>query len=164
MTIKNILLFILLFLPSFLSANSEINDIYIADREPITSPIPEYNPDSNSYPTPFNDDQIILTIDKDNYINFVENILTPGQIEMFEAYPETFKMHVYPSRRSCAVPPEVLKLTKENAKLTDEGEGLEGVVGSIPFPNPSEALHHVWNHILRSVSYTHLTLPTKRIV
>ena len=30
-----------------------------------------------------------------------------------------------------------------------EGEGIEGVVGSIPFPNPSEALHHVWNHILR---------------
>ena len=111
MTIKNILLFIFLLLPSFLSANSEINDIYIGDREPITSPIPEYDPESNSYPNPFNDDQIILTIDKDNYINFVENILTPGQIEMFETYPETFKMHVYPSRRSCAVPPEVLKLT-----------------------------------------------------
>ena len=47
---------------------------------------------------------------------------------MFETYPETFKMHVYPSRRSCAVPPEVLKLTEENAKLTDEGEGLEGIV------------------------------------
>ena len=41
------------------------------------------------------------------------------------------------------------KSHKENAKLTDNGEGLEGVVGSIPFPNPTEALHYVWNHILR---------------
>ena len=98
-TIKNTLLFIFLLLPSFLLANSEISDIYIGDREPITTPIPEYDPDSNSYPNPFNDDQIILTIDKDNYINFVENILTPGQIEMFETYPETFKMHVYPSMK-----------------------------------------------------------------
>ena len=136
-------------MPSFLLADSEIYDIYIGDREPITSPISQYDPEISSYPNPFNDDQIILTIDKNNYIDFVENILTPGQIEMFETYPETFKMHVYPSRRSCAVPPEVLELTKENAKLTDEGEGLEGIVGSIPFPNPSEALHHVWNHILR---------------
>ena len=68
---------------------------------------------------------------------------------MFETYPETFKMNIYPSRRSCAVPPEVLELTKKNALLIDDGEGVEGVVGSIPFPNPSEALHHVWNHILR---------------
>ena len=147
MTKKNILLFIYIFFPSFLLADIEIQDIYIGEREPITSPISQYDPEINSYPNPFYDDQITLIIDKNNYMNFTENILTLGQIEMFETYPETFKMKVYPSRRSCAVPPEVLKLTKENAKLTDEGEGLEGIVGSIPFPNPSEALHHVWNHI-----------------
>ena len=76
-------------------------------------------------------------------------VLTPGQIEMFENYPETFKMNVYQSRRSCAVPAEVTDLTVNNAILTDNGEGIEGVVGSIPFPMPSEALHYVWNHILR---------------
>ena len=70
MTIKNILLFIFLLLPSFLLADSEINDIYIGEREPIISPIPQYDPEINSYPNPFNDDQIILTIDKNNYIKF----------------------------------------------------------------------------------------------
>ena len=54
MTKKNILLFIFILLPSFLLANSEINDIYIGDREPINSPIPQYDPKSNSYPNPFN--------------------------------------------------------------------------------------------------------------
>ena len=146
---KNILLSILIFFPSFLSAEIEVNNIIIGEREPITSPIAQYDSEINSYPDPFPDDQIILTIDKDNYAKYSGSILTPGQIEMFETYPETFKMHVYPSRRSCAVPPEVLELTETNAILTDEGEGLDGVVGSIPFPKPTEALHHVWNHILR---------------
>jgi len=64
-------------------------------------------------------------------------------------YPDTFKMNIYPSKRSCSVPVQVLELTNENALLVDNGEGVEGVIGSIPFPNPTEALHHVWNHILR---------------
>ena len=34
-------------------------------------------------------------------------------------------------------------------KEVDDGEGIEGVVGSIPFINASEPLHHVWNHILK---------------
>ena len=121
----------------------------IGERVPITSPLSEFNSESDSYPDPFSSDQIILTIDSENYISFKETLLTPGQIKMFETYPKTFKMNIYPSRRSCAVPPEVLELTKENALLINDGEGVEGVVGSIPFPNPSEALHHVWNHILR---------------
>ena len=149
MTKKNILLFILIFFPSFLLADIEAYNIIIGEREPISTPIAQFDSEINSYPDPFSDDQILLTIDKDNYAKFSDSILTPGQIEMFETYPETFEMHVYPSRRSCAVPPEVLELTKINAILTDEGEGLDGIVGSIPFPNPTEALHHVWNHILR---------------
>ena len=62
---------------------------------------------------------------------------------MFETSPKRFKMNIYPSRRSCAVPPEVLELTKENALLIDDGEGVEGEVGSIPFPFPSEALQRI---------------------
>ena len=69
---------------------------------------------------------------------------------MFQTYPETFVMHIYPSRRSCAVPNEVYDLSKSgNANMIADGEGVDGVVGSIPFPDASEPLHHVWNHILR---------------
>ena len=76
--------------------------------------------------------------------------LTEGQIAMFQTYPETFVMHIYPSRRSCAVPNEVYDLSKSgNANMIADGEGVDGVVGSIPFPDASEPLHHVWNHILR---------------
>jgi hypothetical protein len=150
MMLKKVILFIsFAFMPVISYAEFDINSLEIGVREPINEPILGYDDKLNSYPDPFSKDQIIFTIDKNNYASYVNEILTPGQIEMFETYPASFKMHVYPSRRSCSVPPEVTNLTKENAKLTDNGEGLEGVVGSIPFPKPTEALHHVWNHILR---------------
>ncbi len=146
---KIIILIISVSLPNLINAENILENYEIGDRQPINEPIASYKMEINSYPNPYPDDEIILTIDNTNYLEFSDELLTPGQIEMFKTYPDAFKMHVYPSRRSCAVPSEVLKLTKENAKLTDEGEGLEGIVGSIPFPKPSEALHHVWNHILR---------------
>ena len=146
---KIILLLSFSALPTLSFADLDANSLEIGVKEPINFPISGYDDKLNSYPDPFSEDQIILTIDKYNYLNYTDNILTPGQIEMFNTYPDSFKMHVYPSRRSCSVPQEVINLTKENAKLTDNGEGIEGVVGSIPFPQPTEALHHLWNHILR---------------
>ena len=144
----NILLIILLLLsPGYADTIFTIENI--GEREPITSPLADFNSELDSYPDPFYTDQILLTINAENYTEYKGSILTPGQIKMFEMYPNTFKMNIYPSRRSCAVPPEVLALTDKNAVLVDEGEGVDGVVGSIPFPNPNEALHHVWNHILR---------------
>ena len=143
------ILIIMVLVPFNVVAESIFTIETIGERAPITSPLSEFNSELDSYPDPFSSDKIILTIDAENYILFKENLLTAGQIKMFETFPKTFKMNIYPSRRSFAVPPEVLELTKKNALLIDGGEGVEGVVGSIPFPNPSEALHHVWNHILR---------------
>ena len=145
---KYFLFLIFLSFSSVLQAAEQILFQEIGDKVPINSPIEEYDPSENSYPDPFSDDQILLVINKDNYRKHNE-ILTEGQIQMFVSYPESFKMNVYQSRRSCSVPIEVTQLTKGNAKLIDNGEGIEGVVGSIPFPEPSEALHHVWNHTLR---------------
>ena len=147
---KNIIVCILFTLiPITSKANSLLDSITIGDREPIEQPIKSYDSSNNSYPDPFSEDEIIFTITNENYLEFSETILTSGLIEMFIKYPQTFKMNIYKSRRSCAVPSEVYALTESNAILTDEGEGIEGIVGSIPFPQPSEALHHVWNHILR---------------
>ena len=143
-----IFLFYLLFsLPVI--AEFDLEMLKIGERQPINSPIDSYDPAENSYPDPYADDEILFTINGENYLDYADSILTPGQIEMFETYIDSFKMHIYPSRRSCAVPDEVIKLTTSNAQLIDQGEGVDGVVGSIPFPYPTEALHHVWNHILR---------------
>jgi len=144
-----IVLLSLLFFSTLVYGEINISIEEIGERIPINSPIKGFDGSSNSYVDPFSDDPIIFTINSKNYKQFEEDILTPGQIAMFKIYPDTFKMNIYESRRSCAVPKEVIDLTVENSIMTDEGEGIEGVVGSIPFPSPSEALHHVWNHILR---------------
>ena len=147
---KNIIALILLIIvPVSTKANSLLESLSIGDREPINKPIAKFDISANSYPDPFSEDEIIFSITNENYSDFSENLLTKGQMEMFKKYPKTYKINVYNSRRSCSVPPEVYELTDSNAILTDDGEGLKGVVGSIPFPKPSEALHHVWNHILR---------------
>ena len=148
--LKNIIILLsLFFLPTAASGEITVSLEEIGERMPISSPIEGFDSNSNSYVDPFEDDPILFTVTSGNYKQFEEHILTAGQIAMFKTYPESFKMNIYKSRRSCSVPQEVLDLTVENATMTDEGEGIEGVVGSIPFPNPSEALHHVWNHILR---------------
>ena len=140
---------VVLFFSYSYSYSIEFSEQDIGDKVPIKEPIPGYESNNGEYKDPFIEDSIIFQITKDNYLDY-EKYLTPGQIKMFATYGSTFFMNIYPSRRSCAVPDEVLELSKGgNAKLVDGGEGIEGVVGSIPFPNASEPLHHLWNHILR---------------
>ena len=146
---KFILSIIILLFTSNLSADISFTVSDIGNRNPVTSPVDGYDKDSNSYVNPFVDDEIQFQINASNYNDYL-SYLTDGQVEMFNIYPESFVMNIYPSRRSCAVPQEVLDLTKEgNVQMIADGEGVEGVVGGIPFPNASEPLHHVWNHILR---------------
>ena len=146
---NTIILLSLLFFPSTLFGEVIVSLEEIGERIPINSPVEGFDSSSNSYVDPFSNDPILFTITSENYKQFEADVLTAGQIAMFVTYPNSFKMNIYKSRRSCSVPQEVLDLTVENATMTNEGEGIEGVVGSIPFPNPSNALHHVWNHILR---------------
>jgi len=136
----------------FLSSSSysiDLTDKDIGDRIPIKKPILGFNEESGEYKDPFSDDSPLYKITSNNYLQY-EKYLTPGQLKMLSTYESTFFMNIYPSKRSCAVPNEVLELSKNgNAKMVDEGEGVEGTVGSIPFPDASKPLHHVWNHILR---------------
>ena len=147
---KNYILSIFILLStSNLSAEIVFTDFDVGNRIPITAPIEGYDKNSNSYINPFADDKVQFEINASNFNDYL-TYLTDGQIEMFNIYPESFVMNIYPSRRSCAVPQEVLDLTKEdNVQMVADGEGVEGIVGGIPFPNASEPLHHVWNHILR---------------
>lgn len=105
---------------------------------------------------PFSSDDIKLTIDKNNLEEHKDN-LSPGQVALFETYPDTFKMNIYPTRRSHSLPDWVVENTKKNAvtaELTDKGYGFRNAYGGIPFPilhgNSSEkALQTIWNHLTR---------------
>jgi len=55
------------------------------------------------YIDPYADDKPLFKIDGNNYQQYADRLL-PGTIALFQKYPQTFYMNVYPTRRSAAVP------------------------------------------------------------
>jgi hypothetical protein len=70
---------------------------------------------------------------------------------MLQAY-DSFRMNIYPTRRSASNPQRIYDATRRNAataKLVDGGNGVSGAVIGIPFPVPANGLEVIWNHLLR---------------
>ncbi|TAJ55424.1 MAG: DUF1329 domain-containing protein [Nevskiaceae bacterium] len=100
------------------------------------------------YPDPFADDKPLFTIEAASADKYKDN-LSPGQMALLKRYP-TFKMKVYPTRRSGAYPAGIYAETKANAtkvKLVQGGNGIEGTTGGVPFPIPQSGLEAIWNHL-----------------
>lgn len=116
----------------------------------ITTPPAGYKV-GDHHPDPFAADKIEYTITAKNVADY-KNVLTPGQVKMFETYPETFKMNVYKTQRSASFPEHVYKAIRANAtraELIQDGNGIRGAAVGIPFPQPKDGLEAIWNHILR---------------
>ena len=99
---------------------------------------------------PFPDDKPLFTITAQNYEQYQDK-LSPGQIALLQRYPDTFRMPVYPTRRSAGLPESEYKLIKEGAVEADMVTGGNGLVNfkAMPFPIPKEGLEVIWNHITR---------------
>nr|WP_312231654.1 DUF1329 domain-containing protein [Pseudomonas sp.] len=100
---------------------------------------------------PFAGDKPLFTITRANLAQYRDQ-LTPGQVALFETYPDSFQMPVYPSHRSGSAPQWVYANTAKNAvsaKLLDGGNGFADAFGGIPFPIPQNGVEALWNHIAR---------------
>jgi hypothetical protein len=100
---------------------------------------------------PFPDDKPLFVITAQNMEQYKAN-LTPGQMAMMKKYPDTYRMPVYQTRRSHAVPDFVAERTKKNAVETETvgNTGLKGLnLQGYPFPIPKNGLEVIWNHIGR---------------
>lgn len=100
---------------------------------------------------PFAGDTPQFTITKANLEQYRAH-LTPGQVALFNAYPESFQMPVYATRRSGSAPQWVYDNIRRNAtsaKLLNGGNGFADAYGGVPFPIPQNGLEAVWNHITR---------------
>ena len=109
-----------------------------------------YKP-GDHHPDPFAADKALFTITKANVDQYKAN-LSPGQIKMFDTYPDSYTMTVYPTRRSASFPQHVYDATKKyatTAELIEGGNGVKGVAIGIPFPIPANGLEAIWNHTLR---------------
>jgi hypothetical protein len=101
---------------------------------------------------PFPQDKILFTISAANAAEYADK-LSPGQIAMFQRYPNTWKMNVYQSRRTASYPQRIYDWSVKNATTAYMAEGGNGVLnaegGGVPFPIPKEGLECVWNHLFR---------------
>ena len=99
---------------------------------------------------PFADEKPLFTITKDNYQQYVDK-LAPSQIAMFQSVPK-FKMDVYPTHRTVKAPDWIEQNTYNNAlssELVDNGNGVSGACGGIPFPIPKSGGEAIQNHLMR---------------
>ena len=101
-----------------------------------------------SHIDPFATDKPLYTITAANAGKYASKLMV-GQLALLNKHPATYKMHVYKSRRSCALPQVVYDATRKNvtrAKLVDGGNGVEGGLIGVPFPIPNKAVEVFWNH------------------
>ncbi len=99
---------------------------------------------------PFASDKPRLSITGKNLAGH-EDKLTAGTRELLKRFA-TYRVDVYPSRRSVVLPKQQLANTARNAvtvKTIDGGNGLEGALAGVPFPIPKSGYEVMWNHLLR---------------
>jgi hypothetical protein len=102
---------------------------------------------------PFASEQPLFTITASNAEQYQDK-LSPGQVAMLKRYPDSYKIPVYPSHRSAALPDEIYAAAKKSALNTisiDGGNGLQNFSDSryYAFPIPKNGVEVVWNHITR---------------
>jgi hypothetical protein len=120
----------------------------------LTSPekagFPNYRTGQH-HPDPYANDKPLFTITPAN-MNQHAARLTEGHKRLLQTYKGTYKMNVYPTRRSAAFPERIYEATKRvatTAQLAPRGNGVTGAVEGIPFPIPKQGVEVFWNHVLR---------------
>lgn len=102
---------------------------------------------------PFAGEKPLFTITAENAEQYKTN-LSEGQLAMFKRYPSTYRMVVYPSHRTAALPEDIYAAIKTSAMKTEAVEGGNGLKNFsesryYAFPIPQNGVEVVWNHITR---------------
>lgn len=102
-------------------------------------------------PDLFAGEKPVLTIDQTNMSAYATE-LPEGAIALFRRFPD-YRMHIYPTHRTAALPQSVYdaiarNATRAHAASSGIAYGVAGAAGGIPFPIPSSGAEIVWNHLL----------------
>ena len=100
-------------------------------------------------PGPYKDEKPLYTITAQNVAQYADK-LTEGQKALLKKYPQDYKMHVYPSHRDFRNADWACDVAKKNAasaELVDNGLGVKGFGGAIPFAFPTSGSEAIWNII-----------------
>jgi len=115
----------------------------------ITRPPAGYTPGMH-HPDPFAGEQPLYVITKTNLDQYRDK-LTAGNLALLQAYPD-YKLPVYPTHRTAAVPQYAYDATLANAtraQLINDGNGVTGAIIGEPFPIPQNGQEVMWNFLLR---------------
>lgn len=101
---------------------------------------------------PFPDDRPLVIVSPAELARH-EALLSDGQRELFRRFPGTWRMAVYPTRRSAAYPAWVYDAIQRNAEIAAATPEAMAAVRltrvTSPFPAPRSGEEVVWNHVLR---------------
>lgn len=112
-----------------------------------TQPIPGYVA-GGRVPDPYADDKPVFTINNQNKDKYADKLSDATKV-LLGKYPDTYKINVYPTRRSAAAPQWVYDNTFKNAtRATMKADKPVGAYGGIPYPIPKTGAEAVWNHSL----------------
>lgn len=101
-------------------------------------------------PDPFASEKPVLVIDGKN-VDQYKGMLTATTVELAKRFP-TFRVDVYPTHRTVALPQAVLDNSVKNAsgaKSLEGGLAIDNVLPGVPFPIPQSGSEAMWNFLLR---------------
>jgi hypothetical protein len=113
-----------------------------------TTPIPDFK-NGGKRPDPFASDKLLYQVTAKNMDQHADK-LTEGVKAMMKKYPDSFRIDVYPTRRTALAPQWVYDNTARNAVKAELKDLVPvNAYGGIPFPIPKSGAEAIWNHLLR---------------
>jgi hypothetical protein len=107
----------------------------------------EYAGPGTPYPDPYAGDPVLYRITAANRGDH-QQFLSPGLQALFDTYPDTFRVDVYPTHRDGRYSDkfiEKLKYNAVNAELHNGEDGIRGFTGAVAFPIPKTGAEVIWN-------------------
>ena len=106
-----------------------------------------YKGSGEEYPDPYKDEKPLFEITSAN-LDKHKDKLTEGMIALFNKFPDSYKMLVYPSHRDFRYATDIEARTSwnvGNAELVNGIDGLQKMTGGTPFPIPTDGAEVIWN-------------------
>ena len=125
----------------------------------LTTPPAGFKAGDSMRPDPYAGEQPLLVITGKNAAQF-QGALTATTAELLKRFPD-FRVDLYPTHRSVALPQAGLDNTRKNALSATTlagGMAVDKVLPGIPFPIPKSGAEAMWNFLLR---YQGVNIATK---
>ena len=116
----------------------------------------EYAGPGQPYPDPYAQDPVLHTVTPANRQEYAD-FLSPGLQAMFDTYPDSFRMRIYPTHRDGRYSDkfyEKLLYNAVNAELHNGEDGIRGFTGAVAFPIPKTGAEVIWNSRTSGPNYT----------